>query len=177
MERKKTQSCIQQNNETFVAIDFETADRQHDSACAVALVRVESGKITYKGSFLIRPPRRYFVFTYIHKITWSMVSNQPTFAQLWPDLEPALKGASFLAAHNARFDKSVLNACCKSAGLKPPEIPFECTVSLARKTWGIKPTTLPDVCQHLGIELDHHDALSDAMACAQIVMEARSVKA
>ena len=44
----------------FVAIDFETADYQRDSACAVALVRVESGKIVAREHRLIRPPRRTF---------------------------------------------------------------------------------------------------------------------
>ena len=35
-------------NDVFVAIDFETADRYRDSACALAMVRVESGKIVHK---------------------------------------------------------------------------------------------------------------------------------
>lgn len=32
------------------------------------------------------------------------------------------------------------------------------------------PTTLPDVCRRLGITLRHHDALSDAEACAKVVI-------
>jgi DNA polymerase-3 subunit epsilon len=31
---------------------------------------------------------------------------------------------------------------------------------------------LPDVCRYLGIQLNHHNALSDAEACAQIVISA-----
>ena len=42
----------------FVAIDFETADYGPDSACAVALVRVEGSRIVRRSYFLIRPPRR-----------------------------------------------------------------------------------------------------------------------
>ena len=34
----------------FVAIDFETADAKRDSACAVGLVRVESGRVVYRES-------------------------------------------------------------------------------------------------------------------------------
>jgi DNA polymerase-3 subunit epsilon len=53
-----------------------------------------------------------------------------------------------------------------------PAAPFTCTVKLARERWGIYPTKLPDVARHLGVELRHHEALSDAVACARIVVEA-----
>jgi DNA polymerase-3 subunit epsilon len=160
--------------DTFVAIDFETADHQPDSACAVALVRVENGEIIYQHAFLIRPPRQEFVFSYLHGITWKMVEKMPAFGDLWPDLEPALDGAAFLAAHNAPFDRSVLQACCAAAGLKPPSLPFRCTVQLARKKWRLYPTKLSDVCRYLDIPLNHHDALSDATACAKIILAARN---
>jgi DNA polymerase III subunit epsilon len=31
-----------------------------------------------------------------------------------------LAGADFLAAHNASFDRSVLNACCRAYDIAPP---------------------------------------------------------
>jgi DNA polymerase-3 subunit epsilon len=46
-------------------------------------------------------------------------------------------------------------------------------MELARKTWRIYPTRLPDVCAHLGLALKHHDPASDAEACARIVIAAR----
>lgn len=162
--------------ETFVAIDFETADRMPDSACAVALVRSEAEKIVYKHDFLIRPPRTYFEFTHIHGITWEMVADKPVFGELWPDLEPVFDGVDFLAAHNASFDRGVLNACCQAAGLNPPQIPFKCTVAMSRKKWGLNPAKLNNVCDFLGIPLNHHNALSDALACAKIVLAARNGK-
>jgi DNA polymerase III subunit epsilon len=157
---------------TFVALDFETADYHRDSACALGLVRVENHQIVRRTYHLIRPPRRRFVFTYLHGITWEDVAHQPTFAELWPSLTPFLAGADFLAAHNASFDRSVLHRCCESAGLTPPAIPFECTVRLARQTWNLYPTKLNHVCDHLGITLKHHFAASDAEACALIVIAA-----
>ncbi len=157
----------------FVAIDFETADYGPDSACAVALVRVEDGRIADRACRLIRPPRREFVFSYIHGITWTDVAGEPTFREVWPGLSRLLSGAQFLAAHNAPFDAGVLRACCAAAGLRPPRLGFECTVRLARAVWGIFPTKLPDVCRHLRIPLRHHDAASDAEACARIVIAAR----
>jgi DNA polymerase-3 subunit epsilon len=157
---------------TFVALDFETADYSPDSACALGLVRVENYRIVRRTYHLIRPPRRRFVFTYLHGITWEDVAHQPTFAELWPSLTPMLAGVDFLAAHNASFDRSVLHRCCETAGLIPPALPFECTVRLARQTWSLYPTKLDNVCDHLGITLSHHHAASDAEACALIVIAA-----
>jgi DNA polymerase-3 subunit epsilon len=160
---------------TFVALDFETADYPRDSACALGLVRVENHRIVRRTYHLIRPPRRKFVFTYLHGITWEDVAGQPTFADLWPSLNPFLEGVDFLAAHNASFDRSVLQKCCETAGLNPPPIPFRCTVQLARQTWNIYPTKLNNVCDHLGIALKHHQAASDAEACALIVIAAHQI--
>ena len=156
----------------FASIDFETADYGADSACAVALVRVCNGRIVARGQRLIRPPRRGFAFTHIHGISWSDVRDEPRFGEVWREMAPLLEGTGFLAAHNAPFDRNVLRACCDAAGLRPPALDFTCTVRLARRVWGIYPTKLPDVCRHLGIPLRHHDAASDAEACARIVMAA-----
>ncbi|MHB2026536.1 MAG: 3'-5' exonuclease [Elusimicrobiota bacterium] len=156
---------------SFAAIDFETADESRDSACAVAVVRAHGSSVIEESVQLLRPPRPDFLFTRIHGITWSMVAQKPSFAQYWPELERKISGVNFLAAHNAAFDRSVLETCCRSVGAPIPKCRFVCTVSLARQTWGIYPTKLPDVCQRLGIDLKHHDPLSDARACAQIVIK------
>lgn len=156
----------------FVAIDFETANYSSDSACAVGLVKVSGGKIVDRVVHLIRPPTRQFVFTYIHGLSWKDVAEADDFGALWPKIEDFIEGAEFFAAHNASFDKRVLHACCASYGIVAPALQFHCTVQLARRAWNIRPTKLSDVCQQLGIALDHHEALSDAMACAQIYLAA-----
>ncbi len=156
----------------FVAIDFETADRGPDSACAVGLVRVVGAEIVQRTHFFIRPPRQSFPLSFVHGITWAQVAKEPTFAELWPRIEGQLRGADFVAAHNASFDRTVIRACCEKARLAVPELRFECSMQLARATWKLRPTKLPDVCRHLGISLCHHDALSDAEACARIFIAA-----
>ena len=169
---------------SFVAIDFETADGGADSACAVGLVRVERGEIVKTAVQLLRPPRMgegdlfspppaEFQFTRVHGIRPAQVADAPTFAEAWPRLSALLDGADFLAAHNAPFDAGVLSACCRAAELRTPPHRFVDTVRLARSTWSIFPTKLPDVCAKLGIELNHHEALSDALACAKIVIAAQ----
>jgi DNA polymerase-3 subunit epsilon len=161
------------STQSFVAIDFETADQGADSACAVALVRVEGWQVVAKEARLIRPPRRWVRFSYIHGIEWRHVADQPPFGDVWPSVAPLLDGAAHLVAHNASFDRGVLRACCEAAGLEMPPVPFLCSLQVAKRTWGLRRANLPAVCRFLSIPLNHHDALSDAEAAARIVIAAR----
>lgn len=154
----------------FAAIDFETADYGRDSACAVSVIVAEGGEIKKKFYSLIRPPRKNFVFTNIHGITWNDVADKPLFHELWPQMQQLLIDIDFIAAHNATFDRSVLYTCCRNAELMIPQTDFICTVKLARRIWNLFPTKLPDVCRYLNIPLKHHDAFSDTLACAKIVL-------
>jgi DNA polymerase-3 subunit epsilon len=156
----------------YVAIDFETADPGPDSACALGLALVEGGAVTDTAYRLIRPPRRAFAFTWVHGLTWEDVAGAGNFADAWPEIAGFLDRGDVLVAHNAGFDRAVLSACCRAAGIEPPRRRFLCTVRLARAAWGVYPTKLPDVCRHLAIRLDHHNAASDARACAEILIAA-----
>lgn len=156
----------------FTAIDFETASRESTSACAVGLVRVEDGRVVERFVSRIRPPARTFEFTSVHGLTWEDCRDAPSFRELWPAIARLTRGVRYLAAHHAAFDAGVLRAACARSGKPLPPLPFLCTVALARARWGIRPTKLPLVCARLGIALRHHDPLSDAAACAEIVLQA-----
>jgi DNA polymerase-3 subunit epsilon len=156
----------------FVAIDFETADYGADSACAIGLAIVRDNHIVERAYRLIRPPRQSMVFSPIHGLTWNDVCDEAPFADVWPELAPLLDGAEHLVAHNARFDRNVLQACCLAAGLPMPQQSFLCTVQMARKMWNLRPTKLNNVCHFLAISLNHHHAGSDASACAEIAVAA-----
>lgn len=156
----------------FAAIDFETADYGRDSACAIGVVVVEGTRIVERHYSLLRPPRRQFQFTHVHGLTYRDVANAPSFREHWPTVASILQNVDFLAAHNAPFDRGVLQACCEKANIPAPPLPFTCTLELSRTLWALPKSNLAAVCEHLGIELDHHHALSDALACAQIVIAA-----
>ena len=100
------------------------------------------------------------------------MAKKPKFSELWPEINSLFNRVEFIAAHNASFDREVLRACCAMAGIAPPDIKYLCTMKLARHLWGLYPTKLSDVSRHFGIALKHHDAQSDAIACAKIVLEA-----
>lgn len=158
----------------FATLDFETANYSADSACAVGMVVVENERIVHRAYHLIRPPTREFTFTHIHGLSWTDVHDEPAFDEIWPELQKRMGSVQFFAAHNAPFDRKVLQACCEYHSLPIVQQPFVCTVQVAREVWDIRPTKLPDVCRHLDIPLKHHSADSDAEACARILLAARA---
>jgi DNA polymerase III subunit epsilon len=64
-----------------------------------------------------------------------------------------------------------LRACCERHKIIRPEVDFQCTVKLSRRVFGLYPTNLPAVCDKFDIPLQHHDALSDTLACAKIMIK------
>jgi DNA polymerase-3 subunit epsilon len=156
----------------FATIDFETANLRPTSACAVSVVRVNAGEPEHPSVMLINPPPGPFLFTWVHGIRRRDVRGAGLFRSAWPKVSPLLEGAAFVAAHNADFDQTVLEACCGYAGLVPPTLPFVCTVRLVRRVWDPSRADLPSVCRRLGIPLVHHEPGSDAAACARIVIAA-----
>lgn len=154
---------------SFVAIDFETANSTPTSAVAIGLVRVDGGEVVAEVRELIRPWTDRFTFTRVHGLRPRDVASATGFAEVWRSVESLVRPVAFLAAHNASFDQGVLWASCERAGLATPRLPFVCTMALARSVWRLSPARLPDVCRHLGLELHHHEPLSDARACADII--------
>jgi len=157
-------------NNRFIALDFETANYKRNSACALSIVCVENLIITEEFYTLIKPPENYFMFTDIHGITWNDVREEPTFNDIWPDIQKYFKRIDFIAAHNSSFDKSVMEACCIHYGIKSPKTEYKCTLKLARKKLNLKSYSLDKVSSYYGIELEHHNALSDSLACAKIMI-------
>lgn len=156
----------------FVAIDFETATHNANSACQLAVVRVQDSKIVDENSWLIRPPRLYFSPRNIavHGIRPRDVADSPTMEALWPMISCALEGQT-VVAHNAGFDVNVLVASLAAFDIACPDFQFQCTRALAREAWpgrsryGLKP-----LGDWLGIRFRHHDALEDARCCARIAL-------
>ena len=156
----------------FVAIDFETATYNSNSACQLAIVQVAGSEFKQENSWLIRPPRLYFSPRNIavHGIRPKDVRDAPTMADIWPVVSKCLSG-KVIIAHNARFDIGVLIESLAAYDIACPNLEFTCTRMLAREAWpgrsryGLKP-----LGEWLGIQFKHHDALEDARCCARIAL-------
>lgn len=88
------------------------------------------------------------------------------FAELWPEVRPFF-------AHNADFDTGVLTATLDYYGLSLPELHVIDSLAVARSAWPkLTNHKLSTVAAHLNVPLNHHDAASDARACAEIILRA-----
>jgi len=158
------------NNLTYTAIDFETANPKWTSICSVGIVTVEDGIITEEFHALIKPPGNEYNYynTRIHGITEEDTESAPLFDEVYPEIKKRLTGRT-IVAHNESFDRNALKKTMAEYGIDYTDLNisdrWECTVKIYKKK-GFKQAGLRNCCDILGIELDHHDALSDARACA-----------
>lgn len=160
----------------FTAIDFETANSSPASACQVGLVRVRGGEVVAQTGWLIRPPAGHDDFqewnVRIHGIRPEDVRDADTWTDQIDRL-CAFAGADVLVAHNAGFDLNVLRRACEATGLAAPPYRSLCSLAVARKTYRLESYRLPKAAEAAGFgDFPHHDALADARACAQIVIDA-----
>ncbi len=163
------------DQKTFTAIDFETATANRNSVCAVGIVTVESGKITDEYHCLIQPPNNEYSWRNIqvHGITEYDTKNAQTFDKIYPEIRKRLQGKS-VVAHNESFDRSVLQKTMADNGLDYSELEiahrWECTMKLCRANKKYPSAQLNVCCAIEGIFLNHHEALSDARACAALFL-------
>lgn len=150
---------------SFTAIDFETAQGYRWSICQVGLVRVENGKIVEEINLLVQPPNNYYWerFTDIHGISAKDTRNSPTFDMVWHQIEPFITNQNVVAHNGLSFDFPVLSETLKYYGMQAPLYEKHCTYRMFKDN-------LASLCKIHGIELNHHDALSDAKACAELFM-------
>lgn len=158
---------------TFTAIDFETATNNRNSACAVGIITVENGQITDEYHTLIQPPNNeYSWYTIqVHGITPDKTENALTFIEVYPEIKKRLQG-KIVVAHNESFDRSVLQKTMAEIGIAYSELElserWECTMKLCRANDKYPSGKLDECCAVDNIELQHHEALSDARACAEL---------
>ena len=159
---------------TFTAIDFETATGSPESACAVGIVTVNEGIITEEYYTLIQPPNNEYWYrnVMVHGIKPIETLNEKTFDSHFPEIQKRLFGRT-IVAHNEAFDRRVLMNTMKYYGLYYDELEiadmWECTCKIYRKK-GYKPANLKHCADLNNIQLVHHEALSDARACAKLYL-------
>lgn len=159
----------------FVAFDIETANQDRGSICAIGWAVVRDGAIAAADSTLCRPPDPVDWFSgwnmAIHGIRPEDVADQPTFAELVPELIETF-GELPVVAHNAAFDMGALRSALAYAEIPWPSLHYGCTLVWSRRLLDLPSHRLPIVCEHLGLDLRrHHDACQDAVAAAAITLK------
>lgn len=163
----------------WVALDFETANENRGSVCAVGMVTVQDDQVVDRWETFIRPPRSISGFslfnTSIHGITAGDVENAPTWQETLPEIVSRTAGR-VVVAHNAAFDLGALRDACDADGLAWPELRYACSLVTARRAWPERLSyKLGYLVEDLELDLNtdqHHTALWDAEMSARVMLAA-----
>jgi DNA polymerase-3 subunit epsilon len=155
----------------YIVFDVETPNRANDRISSIGIAAVKDGRIVASYASLVDPETHFDRFnTQLTGIDAERVRNAPNFAQLWEKIAPIMS-RGILVAHNAVFDMSVLRQCLRGYGIQwKTEAEYLCTVQIGRRVLPGMRHSLDVMCDHYGIALDHHQAESDSLACAEILL-------
>jgi DNA polymerase-3 subunit epsilon len=158
----------------FVICDVETTGLhpERNRLTEVALLRVRGGVILDRYSSLVNP--RQFIPMEVQRLTGitnEMVYVAPDAIQVMPDVRRFIGDAVFVA-HNARFDRSFVDATLRRCGLEALQVPSLCTARLARRLSPRKSgNSLGNLAAQYGIRIkNRHRAAGDAEATALIFL-------
>lgn len=159
-------------NGRYIAFDVETPNFANDRMSALGITVIEGGEIIGEYDTLVNPEEHFDRFNIrLTGITPEMVADKPTFPQLWREIGPLLD-SGLLIAHNAPFDLSVLAKCLRGYGIFwRPQVRYACTCQMSRRLLPQLPNhKLDTLCAYLDLDLDHHRAGSDSLACGEILL-------
>jgi len=159
----------------FVVFDIETTglNKDVDNIIEIAAVKVREGVIVDEFSALIDPkmalPQKIVSLT---GITDEMLRGKPKIDEVL-DKFLDFAGDAVLVAHSMSFDAGFIAVWAKRLYDKSLKNTLLDTVELSRALYPeLKSHKLNLVAEHLNIELkNHHRALDDAKACAEILLE------
>ena len=160
--------------QSFVALDVETANPNYASICAIGAARFDDGVVVDQLYQLI-DPRDLFgsMNVRIHGIRATDVSGQPVFPEVAPELETFVNGS--VVVHHGHFDRNAIARASERWQLPPPNWDWLDSAQTARRAWPQFAQSgygLANVCQTIGYEFQHHNALDDAKAAGEVVLAA-----
>jgi DNA polymerase III subunit epsilon len=163
--------------QTFVALDFETANRNRASACEIGLVRFVDGKQQDTYSTFLLPPAelRHFENEIRNKISFNDCHNAPSFENCFKDIIGFI-GDDPVVCHYYPFDIDVLRKTLDYIGLSYPLFTYFCTHRLSKQILrgdsSIVSYSLKDVTSYFNIPFHElHRAEPDAIACGEIAVQ------
>ena len=164
---------------TFNSIDVETAASAGPaSICQIGIVHVRDGVIEDRWKTLVNPEVEFASFNVrLHGIEEADIRNSPTLPEVRDELRRRLHD-SVLVSHSLQFfDRDVFERAMTRYDLEQLQVTWLDSEKIALLAWperyGHKTRLkLKDAATDLGISFQHHDALEDARAAAEIVLRA-----
>ncbi|USQ76936.1 exonuclease domain-containing protein [Ornithinimicrobium cryptoxanthini] len=169
----------------LLAVDLETTglDPSRHEVLSVGMVPVHGLSIALGGArgYAVRPagPGGVGESAAVHGITDDTAAGARSLSEVLPVVLAALEGRVLLA-HHARIETGFLDAACRGHGVALPDLVVVDTVRLQRRVLrrGRSHAQVADqelglaaARRHLGLpRYRSHDALTDALACAELYL-------
>ena len=159
------------NQYRFIAFDVETPNRYNHRISAIGITEIEGGRIVREHYSPVNPETFFDSFNIrLTGLDENIIRDAPTFPELWPKIAPILE-SGLLVAHNAVFDLSVIKKCLQNYGISWRQyVRYLCTVQMGRRLLPGIGHRLDEMCCYYNISLTHHNAGSDSLACAEILL-------
>lgn len=158
----------------FVVIDVETANPDLSSICQIGVASFANGRLQDEWATLVDPEDWFDpVNISIHHIDGASVTGAPNLAAVAADVDRYLCGQ--IVVSHTQFDKAAINQAFTKIHRNPPEATWLDSARIARRAWtqfAYKGYGLRNVSKFLGYTYEAHDALADAKAAGNLVLEA-----
>jgi len=158
----------------FVAIDVETANADMASICQIGVAKYNNGILVEEWSSLIDPEDYFdFINIDIHGITEEDVEGKPTFPEIFNQLDSLLNDA--ICVSHTHFDRVSISRALTKYGLPDFDTTWLDSARVARRTWeefAWGGYGLANICNKIGYQFKHHDALEDAKASGHVLLAA-----
>lgn len=158
----------------FVAIDVETANSDLSSICQIGIAKFSNGELIDEWSSLIDPEDYFSLMNVsIHGITEKDVKGSPKLPEVRSTLQAYMD--SRVCVSHTHFDRVAISQAFSKYGMVPLGAIWLDSARVTRRTWkqfAWSGYGLSSVCEHIGYEFNHHDALEDAKAAGQVLLTA-----
>jgi DNA polymerase-3 subunit epsilon len=163
-----------ENKMDFVAIDVETANADMASICQIGVAKYNNGILVEEWSSLIDPEDYFdFINIDIHGISEEDVEGEPTFPEIFNQLGSLLNNA--ICVSHTHFDRVSISRALTKYGLPNFDTTWLDSARVARRTWeefAWGGYGLANICNKIGYQFKHHDALEDAKASGHVLLAA-----
>lgn len=160
----------------FKALDLETANPNYRSICQIGIATFDGAEIIDRWKSYIDPKEPFYGRNIdIHNIDEKKIEGAPSFVELYETIKEQLEGE--IVVHHMPFDKSALRQATDYHNLGSLNCRWLDSAKIARRTWSEISKSgygLKNVCQMIGHEFTHHDALEDAIAAGQVILAAQA---
>ena len=158
----------------YVAVDVETANADCASICQIGIAEFGPAGVERTWTTLV-DPEDYFdsMNVSIHGIDEDAVGDAPNFPALLPQIRELCEDR--IVVHHMPFDRVSLSRAVQRNGLPELRATWLDSARVARRVWdqfSREGYNLKNLASELEIPLNHHDALSDAIAAGSVIQQA-----